>query len=262
MFELELKNTSENKSFANERLDMLKKVLDSIMEVVDQIEIKGSAKGLSIQVMDSMHVSLADVFFSSETFSNYRCDRDVQIALQLKNLINILRVISLEESSTLTFSCEDTPTSLKIVHVNDESKCEYDITLFQMNSENYGAPSFGFDSVVRLSSAQFRNVTKSIGFFGEYIKFHCEKDSVSFGQSGDIISGSMKLSANESTLIDCTTPVDLEIAKKYVALISKISTLGDQITISMGNECPIFFEVIIKDIGYYKFYVALKIASN
>lgn len=261
MFEMELKNSKEN-SLANERLDMLKKVFESISDIVDQVEINASNKGLSIQVMDSMHVSFADIFFSCDAFSSYRCDRDVQIALHLKNLLNILKVLTLSETSVLTFSCEDNPTIFKILHVDDESRSEYDITLFQMDSKNFGSPEFAYDCIVRMPSSQFRNVTKSIGLFGDYIKFICEKDFVSFGQVGDLVSGNIKLYPNETLFLDCTTPVDLEIAKKYVLLISKISTMGDEISLNMGNECPIYFEINMKDLGYYKFYVALKVANN
>lgn len=262
MFEMELKNSKENRTFLNERLEVLKKVFESISDIVDQVEIKASSKGLSIQVMDSMHVSFADIFFSSDAFSSFRCDRDIQIALHLKNLLSILRALNISDASVLTFSCEDSPTTFRIVHADEESKSVYDITLFQMDTKDFGSPEFKYDCMIRMPSSQFRNVTKSIGLFGDYIKFQCQKDHVTLCQAGDLVSGSIELYPNETLFLDSTTSVDLEIAKKYVVLVSKISALGDEILINMGNECPIYFEINMKELGFYKFYVALKVSNN
>lgn len=258
MFEMELKNTSDDKSFANERLEMIKKVLESISDMVDQVGIKLTEKGMAIQAIDAMHVSLADIFFSKEFFSSYRCDRDVKVAFHLKNLLNILRVLTFDEHSSLILSCEDTPSTFKLLHVDSESRSEFDITLFQLDSSNFSASDLTYDCIIRMGSNQFRNATKRIGLFDDFIKIQCEKDYVTFGQTGDLVSGSMKMHTSDSIFIDCTNPVSVEITKKYITQISKISAMGDDITISVSNDLPIFFDVNMRGLGFYKFYVAPK----
>lgn len=260
MFEMELQNVGSDKNFANERLNLFRKIIDSLSEIVDQMEIKCSDSGLNIQVMDSMHVALADVFLSRDTFSNYRCDRDVELGIPIKHFLTVLKGISLEEKSILRFSCEDNPQSLKILHLLPDSQFEVDITLYQIGSENYTVPEMEYDTVVKMPSEQFRSISKLVGSFGEYIRFECNKDSISFKQTGDLIKNSMNLKPNQDTVfIECKTPVNLEIAMKYVNLINKIVSLSNEIVLNMGSASPLFFEVKINEIGRVKFYVAPKV---
>ncbi|KAM0681076.1 hypothetical protein GINT2_000861 [Glugoides intestinalis] len=262
MFEMELMNSGSDKNLASERLGLFRKVIESLADIVDQMEIKCFDLGLSIQVMDSMHVALADVFFSRDTFSNYRCDRDVQLGIPLKHFLTILRGITVEEKSLVRFSCEDDPQVLKIQHLLPNSQYEFDITLYKIGSENYTVPAMDYDSVIRVPSDQFRTISKLIGSFGEYIKFDCKKGEINFKQTGDLIKNNMCLKSNdENVFIECKESVQLEIAMKYVNLVNKVSTLSNEITMSLGKQSPVFFEVKLNNIGQIRLYIAPKIEN-
>lgn len=262
MFEMELENTSSDRNFASDRLNLFRKVVESLADIVDQMEIKCSDDGLSIQVMDPMHVALADVFFSKDTFSKYRCDRDLQLGIPLKHFLTILRGINIEENSLLRFSCEDSPQTLKIQHLLPNSQFEFEITLYQIGSENYTIPSLEYDTVVRIPSDQFRSISKLIGSFGEYIKFECEDREISFKQTGDLVKNKMTLKQDdENVFIDCKSPVKIETAMKYVNLINKVLPLSKELTLSLGNASPAFFDVNLQDMGRIRFYVAPKVEN-
>ncbi|ELA41349.1 proliferating cell nuclear antigen (pcna) [Vittaforma corneae ATCC 50505] len=252
-------NSDSEKNIAYERLNAFRKVIESLADIVDKMEIKCSDSGLDIQVMDSMHVALADVHFSRETFTSYRCDRDVQLGIPIKHFLTVLRGIALEEKSLLRFSCEDEPQALKIEHILPNSQFEFDITLYQIGTESYSVPELEFDTKVRMPSEQFRNISRLIGSFGEYINFECEDKRLVVKQNGDLIKNNMSLKPNEETVfIDATAPVNLEIAMKYVNIVNKVSTLSSEVRVNLGNSTPVFFEVDIGSIGYIKFYIAPK----
>lgn len=258
MFELVLQNTEKSRVFVSERLGMLRKIIESLSDIVDQMEIKAGDRGLSIQVMDAMHVALADVFLSRDTFSSYRCDRDVQLGVPLKHLLTILRGIAVEDTSVLRFSCEDSPQTLRIQHVLDNSQYEFDITLYQMGSESYTVPEISYGCKVTMPSDRFRSISKIVGSFGEYIRFGCAKDVFSFRQTGDLVSNRMDLKAGNETSIDCLDCVEMEVAMKYINTVNKVSVLSSEITLSMGTSCPVFFGITISDLGHVKLYVAPK----
>lgn len=262
MFEAELQNSESQKGFVSERLNAFRKVVESLADIVEQMEIRCSDAGLKIQVMDSMHVALADVFFSRDMFSNYRCDRDVQLGIPIKHFLVILRGINLEDKSFIRFSCEDNPQILKIEHVLPDSRYEFNVTLYQIGSENYSVPEIEYETKVKMPSEQFRSISKLIGSFGEYISFECQNGQFVVKQSGDLVKNNMTLNPNESTVfIKSNSPVDLEIAMKYINLINKVSTLSKDVVLNLGNSLPVFFEVDIDAIGYVKFYIAPKMEN-
>lgn len=259
MFEIEIRNTDSEKNLGNERLNMFKKVIESLSDIVDQMEIKCTSSGLSIQVMDSMHVGMADIFFSNDFFKNYRCDRDVQLGIPLKNFVMILRGIALEDKSVLKFSCEDSPQILKIQHTLPNSHYESDITLYQIGSETYNIPAMEYTSVIKMPSDQFRSISKLIGSFGDFISFDCAKDSISFNQTADMLRNHMTLKAdNDQVFIDSSEPINVEISMKYLNLVNKVSSLSPTICLNLGDCSPVFFDINFFGLGYFKFYVAPK----
>lgn len=260
MLEFELRNTTEDKGFVNLRLNIFKKVIESVSEIVDQMEIKATSKGLAIQVMDTMHVSLADIFFTADTFSSYRCDRDTQLGIPLKYFLTILRNLSTEDSSILRFSCEDDPHTLKIEHIMEESNYEFEVALCKIGSDNYTVPELDYEGQIRMPCSQFRSISKSIGSFGDYIKFVCDKNCFSFKQTADTVNNRMCLEANGSSVfIDSSQPIEAEIAMKYISIINKVSSLSEEISICMGNSQPLFFNIKLNSLGYVRFYVAPKL---
>jgi len=264
MFEVQLFNDTEgkgDKNFVADRLNTLKKIIESLVGNVDQLEIKATDTGMAIQAMDQMHVALIDIFLSSSLFSSYRCDRDVQMGLSIQHFLAILKGLMVEESSVVKLSCEDSPQALRIEHITETSKYVSDIVLYQISSENYSIPPIEYHCTVKLSTEQFRNIMKSIGSFGEYISLNCGKDSVTFQQIGDLIKNNMKLDANKGSItVDSTEDAKVEIAMKYILSIIKVSYLSTEIVINMGTAMPVFFEIKIYDVlGYIRFYVAPKI---
>lgn len=61
----------------------LKKVLDSIKDLVTEASWDCSTSGMSLQAMDTAHVSLVSVLLKADGFVKYRCDRNVTLGMNL-----------------------------------------------------------------------------------------------------------------------------------------------------------------------------------
>ena len=61
----------------------LKRILDSIKDLVNEASWDCSSTGMSLQAMDTSHVSLVAVLLKSEGFDKYRCDRSVTLGMNL-----------------------------------------------------------------------------------------------------------------------------------------------------------------------------------
>ena len=79
MFEAKLKQAA-----------ILKKIMDAIKDLVNEASWDCSAAGMSLQAMDTSHVSLVAVNMRSEGFEKYRCDRNVTLGMNLNRLVECL----------------------------------------------------------------------------------------------------------------------------------------------------------------------------
>lgn len=58
---------------------LLKKIIDSIKDLVSDANFDCSASGFSLQAMDNSHVSLVAMQIKSDGFEHYRCDRPMSM---------------------------------------------------------------------------------------------------------------------------------------------------------------------------------------
>ena len=101
---------------------LIKKLIDSIKDLVLEINLEISPMGISLQAMDNSHVALVSLNLSSEGFEAYRCDKPMTLGVSISNLAKVLRCGGNEDS--LTLSCEDDPSKLKVKFENT-SKNKY-----------------------------------------------------------------------------------------------------------------------------------------
>ena len=58
---------------------VLKQIMDALKDLIKEAVWDVSAQGLSLQSMDSSHVSLVQVTLKSEGFDSFRCDRNIAL---------------------------------------------------------------------------------------------------------------------------------------------------------------------------------------
>lgn len=70
---------------------LFKKIVDSIKDVVPEINFDCSDSGISVQAMDSSHVALTALKIPVSGFGHYRCDRSHNFGVSLTSLSKLLR---------------------------------------------------------------------------------------------------------------------------------------------------------------------------
>ena len=67
--------------------DVLKKIIESVKELVSEATLDCCESGISLQAMDSSHVSLVSLLLRSDGFETYRCDRNLSLGLNLQRYV-------------------------------------------------------------------------------------------------------------------------------------------------------------------------------
>lgn len=98
---------------------LLKKVLDATKDLVTDANFDCSQDGFALQAMDSSHVSLVSLKLRSDGFEHYRCDRNLSMGMNLKNMVKMLNCANNDDIITMkvTASLTVPPYHLQTVHV-------------------------------------------------------------------------------------------------------------------------------------------------
>ena len=73
--------------------ELLRKIIDSIKDLVTDANFDCSATGFGLQAMDSSHVSLVALLLRADGFEHYRCDRGLSMGMNLANFAKMLKVL-------------------------------------------------------------------------------------------------------------------------------------------------------------------------
>lgn len=95
---------------------ILKKIIDSIKDLVTDVNIDASPAGISLQAMDNSHVALVALTLGQNGFEAYRADRPITLGISVGNLAKVLKLASNEDRIILR--AEEEATSLQIIFDN------------------------------------------------------------------------------------------------------------------------------------------------
>merc|ERR1712127_198224 len=210
---------------------LLKKLVEAVKDLVTEANFDCDASGISLQAMDSSHVSL--------------------IAMQLK---------AEDDAEVVTFMFESP---------NQEKISDFELKLMEIESEHLGIPDTEYSAVVKMPSAEVQRICRDLSSIGDTVVVSVTKDGVKFSTAGDIGQANITVRQNaavdkeeESTVIDLQEPVTLTFALRYLNSFTKATPLASTVTLSMSKELPIVVEYKIADMGHVRYYLAPKIDSE
>ena len=92
---------------------ILKQIIEAIKDLVQEANIDCTDDEISIQAMDSSHVSLVSVSLRNGGFDHFRCDRPISLGFNAVNMGKILKCAGNED--VMTLKAEDDGESLAMV---------------------------------------------------------------------------------------------------------------------------------------------------
>lgn len=123
--------------------------------------------------MDNSHVALVSMILKAESFSPFRCDRNVALGINLTSLTKVLRAAQNED--ILTLKAEDAPDVVNLVFENSETDrlSEYDIKLMDIDQEHLGIPDTEYAATIEMPSAEFQRISRDLIAMSESGKEVC-----------------------------------------------------------------------------------------
>ncbi|BFZ17814.1 hypothetical protein BsWGS_20853 [Bradybaena similaris] len=248
---------------------MWKKILESIKDLLNEAIFDCSSTGITLQAMDSSHVSLVSLSMKSDGFETYRCDRNLSMGIHLPSMSKIMKCASNEDSITIKAADEADTVSLVFESPNQEKVSDYEMKLIDLDTEHLGIPDTEYSCVVKMPSGEFQRICRDLSQLGDSVVIACTKEGIKFSASGELGTGNIKLCQNSSTdkeeeavVVDMNEAVCLTFALRYLNFFTKATPLSGQVTLSMSQDVPLVVEYKIAELGYLRFYLAPKIEDQ
>lgn len=243
-----------------------KKIIDAIKDLLNEAKWDFNSSGITLQAMDSSHVSLVSLSMRSEGFDTYRCDRNLSMGINLSSMAKIIRCSGNDDVITLKTGDDADTVTFVFESPNNEKVSDYEIKLLDIDQEQLGIPETEYSCVVKMPSGEFQRICRDLSQIGESVVICCTKEGVKFSASGDLGTGNIKLAQNssadkeeEAVIIEMNQAVTLTFALRYLNYFTKATPISQQVTLSMSADVPLVVEYKVADFGYLRYYLAPKI---
>lgn len=249
---------------------LLKKLLEAVKDLLNEATFDCSSTGMSLQAMDSSHVSLVSMLLRSDGFDAYRCDRNLSMGMNLTSMSKIIKCASNDDIITLKAD-DNNPDTVTFLFEspNQEKVSDFEMKLMDIDTEHLGIPGTEYSVVAKMPSVEFQRICRDMSQIGESVTISCTKEGIRFSAAGDLGTGNIKLaqSANidkeeEAVTIEMQEPVTLTFALRYLNFFTRATSLSPQVSLSMSAEVPLVVEYKIADMGYMRYYLAPKIEDQ
>jgi proliferating cell nuclear antigen len=108
--------------------NLLKKIIDSIKDLVNDINLDITGSGISLQAMDSSHVALVTLQLNYDGFEDFRCDKQMTVGINISHFSKIMKCAGNEDTITLRAEEEN-----NFLHITFENRSKFFYKKFYKN---------------------------------------------------------------------------------------------------------------------------------
>ncbi|KAJ8602995.1 hypothetical protein CTAYLR_001519 [Chrysophaeum taylorii] len=255
-----------------DKAQLLKMIVESIKDLVNDANVEVKETGVSLQAMDSSHVALVSLNLHSALFSHFRCDRAVPLGLNLSNFAKILKCAGNDDSVTLKALDDGEVLTIVFESPGQERTSEFELKLMDIDTEHLGIPDEEYAASAKISAKEFQRIVRDMSVLGDTCTIACTKEGINFSVNGDLGKGSINLRQNaavdkEDDAVEITLdePVELSFALRYLNFFTKATPLAARVHISMSPEVPVVVAYSVGEeegMGNLSFYLAPKIEDD
>jgi proliferating cell nuclear antigen len=250
-----------------EQSTLLKKILDSIKDLVEQGNFLCSAAGISLQAMDSSHVSLVSLLLRQDGFSHYRCDKSMNLGINIGSMSKIFKCAANDDS--VTIRADDGGDNVTFLFESKNKLAEFELKQMQIDAEILGIPDTEYKATIKMPAAEFQRICRDLTILGDTVLISATKEGVKFSVSDKIGSANITckqsedVDGDEATTIELQEAVSLTFALRYLNWFTRATPLAGQVTLSMSKDVPLVVEYRVgDDMGHIRYYLAPKIEDE
>uniref|UniRef100_A0A7S0RYP4 DNA sliding clamp PCNA n=1 Tax=Chlamydomonas leiostraca TaxID=1034604 RepID=A0A7S0RYP4_9CHLO len=249
--------------------NLLKKLVEALKELVQEVNFDVSSSGIALQAMDSSHVCLVSFHLRADGFDHFRCDRPQNMGIHIGNLSKVLKCAGNDDIITLKADDNGDTLTLMFESEKQERISDFDLKLMSIESEQLGIPDQDYSAEVKMPSSEYQRICRDLASIGDTVLVSATKEGVKFSTTGDVGTANVTLrhtqtadKPEEQTFIDLHDPVALTFALRYLNNFAKATPLSPTVKIALTKDLPIVVEYGIGDMGYIKYYLAPKIEDE
>ena len=237
----------------------LKESISIISELVTEGRFKISSNSIELVAMDPANVAMVIFKLLSSAFTEYKVEKDIEIAINLNNLKQILR--RAKPADILTLELEE--NKLKVQLKSNNIRTFY-LPTIDIEDKEQKIPQLEFPISITTQSSVLNEVIEDADIVAESLSLEMEGGKFVVKATGDLSHAKIEINESDSTKIKTDTQ-DLVKAKYSLEYLKKMmdgSKLSDEVTLRFNKDYPLRLDYTAVDRVQLSFILAPRVENE
>ena len=238
----------------------LKESISIISDLVNEARFKITPNAIELVAMDPANVAMVVFKLLSSCFTEYDVKKDIEIAINLSNLKQVLRRASPKDMLTIEM---DADNRLKI-QLESATTRTFNLPIIDLEEKDQKVPDLKFPVTIKTSSSILNEAVADVDVVGESVAFIAEPKKFILQAEGDLNRARIEIREDDVTKISINS--DEKIKSKYsIEYLKKMingSKLSDEVIVQFSKDYPLKLEYKTVDKVMLSFILAPRVEND
>ena len=240
----------------------IKILVESLKEVLTDINLYFDSNGLKIMTMDNARVALVYVRLLKDNFEEYYCNGKNMCGINMIYFFKILKTVSNNDVLTI-FIKNNTLNELGIRIENKEKNTvtESYLKMLDISEEKLEIPDIIYDSVISMPSIDLQKYCRDLSVISNQVTISSTESKFILESIGDFASQKIIIGEAQNGLIFSKKNQNVceKFDLKYLNSFTKSTNLCSTVEIFLKKEYPLVIEYNVANLGKLQFCLAPKL---
>ena len=238
---------------------LLKDSVSVISDLVTEGRFTISKESIDLVAMDPANVAMVIFKLLSSSFTEYKVEKEVKVALNLNNLKQVLKRAG--ASDILTLELEE--NKFKVTIKANTTRTFY-LPIIELEDREQKIPSLNFPISIKMDTTTLNEAIEDVSIVAESVRFSADAKKFTISAEGDLSKAKIEIPGDDNTTI---TKEGEEVLKakysiEYLKKMMQGSKLSSQVYIRFSSDYPLKLEYKTTDQLMLAFILAPRVDND
>jgi proliferating cell nuclear antigen len=238
----------------------LKDSISIISDLVTEGRFKVNKNSMELVAMDPANVAMVVFKLLSSAFIEYDVKKDVELAVNLNDLKQVLRRIKGNDTVSLRLT-EDNKLEVTLRSNNVRT---FSLPILEFEEKEQKVPELNFPVSITTASSNLSDAIDDVDIIAESASFICEPQKFILSAEGDLSKAKVELKHDDETNVvsDVNDRVKAKYSIEYLKKMVAGGKLAGQVKIQFNNDYPLKLEYKEVDKMMLSFILAPRVEND
>jgi len=240
----------------------IKILVESLKEVLTDINLYFDQNGLKIMTMDNARVALVYVRLNKDKFEEYHINQNIVCGINMIYLYKLLKTVSNNDVLSIFINNNNTnELGIRIENKEKNTITESYLKMLEISEEQLDIPDIQYDSVISMPSVDLQKYCRDLSIISNNVSITNVNSTFILEARGDFASQKIIIGETQNGLVfskknqNVSETFDL----KYLNSFTKSTNLCSTVEIFLKTEYPLVIEYNVATLGKLQYCLAPKL---